>query len=134
MLTTLYNAMMSYFKSYKCRDQVDSLGHHHQGKLWNCPSLCMLTMLIFFSMPYQSMFGGPQQSYAQGSPGQAANPWAQYPYQQAYGAAAAAQVCENTFGVVCFGWCLAIVCSLLYKTHFLLFSFIASITQAATGC
>eukprot|EP00731_Ephydatia_muelleri_P024155 Em0016g426a len=42
-------------------------------------------------MPYQAMFGGPQQSYGQGSPGPAANPWAQYPYQQAYGAAAAAQ-------------------------------------------
>eukprot|EP00731_Ephydatia_muelleri_P024181 Em0016g452a len=47
--------------------------------------------LIRQNMPYQAMFGGPQQSYGQGSPGPAANPWAQYPYQQAYGAAAAAQ-------------------------------------------
>lgn len=44
-------------------------------------------------MPYQAaqMYGGPQQAAYPGAPA-TANPWAQYPYQQAYGAAAAAQV------------------------------------------
>ena len=70
---------------------LDSLAKHHLGKFVQSKLIRVATDDVhtsFCSMPYQAMFAGPQQGYAQGSPG-GASPWAQYPYQQAYGAAAA---------------------------------------------
>ena len=48
----------------------------------------MTEFCLFYSMPYQpGQMYNPQQAAFAGAQA-AATPWAQYPYQQAYGAAA----------------------------------------------
>lgn len=55
------------------------------------PQQCWCFFLLFISVPYQGA-----QMYSQSGYGQAgAGPWSQYPYSQAYGQAAAAQVCMS---------------------------------------
>ena len=71
--------------------------------------------LLFISVPYQGA-----QMYSQGGYGQAgAGPWSQYPYSQAYGQAAAAQVCMSFSWLYLWSQC-SIVTTVIFLNRLLL--------------